>query len=96
MIRFTPNSQENQTITIRAIEPAYKQITIVEPLTARELEVLQLIVDGDRNPTIARKPYITEGTVKTYVRNVLRKLCVEDRTQAVIRALRAVPTEPTQ
>ena len=61
----------------------------VEPLTARELEVLQLIVDGYNNSTISGKLYITQGTVKTHVRNVLRKLCVEDRTQAAIRALRS-------
>lgn len=62
---------------------------LIEPLTPRELQVLQLIVDGDRNPIIAQKLFITEGTVKTHVRNIFRKLCVNDRTQAAIRALRA-------
>jgi DNA-binding NarL/FixJ family response regulator len=61
----------------------------IEPLSARELQVLQLIVDDDRNPMIAQKLYITEGTVKTHVRNILKKLCVNDWTQAAIRALRA-------
>ncbi|PSB24432.1 helix-turn-helix domain-containing protein [Stenomitos frigidus] len=78
-----------ETIMIRAIEPEYRQVIAIEPLTARELEVLQLIVDGHNNPTIAAKLFITKGTVKTHVRNVLRKLCVEDRTQAAIRALRS-------
>jgi DNA-binding NarL/FixJ family response regulator len=78
-----------ETVLIRAIEPEYRQLITIEPLTARELEVLQLIVDGHNNSTIAEKLYITEGTVKTHVRNVLKKLYVSDRTQAAIRALRS-------
>ena len=78
-----------ETIMIRAIEPEYKEVIAIEPLTARELEVLQLIVEGHNNPTIARKLHITRGTVKTHVRNILKKLYVNDRTQAAIRALRA-------
>jgi DNA-binding NarL/FixJ family response regulator len=85
----TIDIDSDETIAIRAIAPEWMQIITAEPLTVRELEVLQLIVDGDRNPTIATKLYITEGTVKSHVRNVLRKLCVEDRTQAAVRALRA-------
>lgn len=77
-----------KTIAIRAIEPEYKQIIKVEPLTEREREVLQLIVDGLNNLAIAQKLYITKGTVKSHVRNILKKLCVHDRTQAAIRALR--------
>lgn len=79
----------SETIAIRAIEPEFRQIIKVEPLSGRELEVLQLIVDGYRNPAIAGKLYITEGTVKTHVRNILRKLCASNRTQAAIRALRS-------
>ncbi len=58
------------------------------PLTERELEVLQLIVDGNSNAAIADKLFITVGTVKTHVRNILNKLCADDRTQAAVRALR--------
>jgi two-component system, NarL family, response regulator LiaR len=57
-------------------------------LTERELEVLQLIVDGYSNAAIADKLFITVGTVKTHVRNILNKLCADDRTQAAVRALR--------
>lgn len=78
-----------ETIAIRAIEPEYRQIITTEPLTERELEVLQLIVDGQSNIAIAEELYITVGTVKTHVRNVLQKLCAKDRTQAAIRALRS-------
>jgi DNA-binding NarL/FixJ family response regulator len=59
------------------------------PLTERELEVLQLIVEGASNAEIAEKLYITVGTVKTHVRNILNKLCADDRTQAAVRALRS-------
>jgi DNA-binding NarL/FixJ family response regulator len=60
----------------------------VDPLTERELEVLQLIVDGHNNKAIARKLYITVNTVKTHIRKIFQKLCVNDRTQAAIQALR--------
>ena len=59
------------------------------PLTGRELEVLKLIVDGYSNAKIAEKLYITVGTVKTHVRNILTKLSADDRTQAAVRALRS-------
>ncbi|MEO1374744.1 MAG: response regulator transcription factor [Cyanobacteria bacterium J06635_10] len=64
---------------------------IIDPytLTERELEVLQLIVEGCSNAIIAERLYITVGTVKTHVRNILNKLCADDRTQAAVRALRS-------
>ncbi len=64
---------------------------MIEPytLTERELEVLQLIVEGCSNAIIAERLYITVGTVKTHVRNILNKLCADDRTQAAVRALRS-------
>lgn len=80
---------ELKTVTINAAEPEYNQIIEAYPLTERELEVLQLIVDGCSNAAIAEKLYITVGTVKTHVRNILNKLCADDRTQAAVRALRS-------
>lgn len=82
-------SMENKTVTISAAEPEYNQIIEAYPLTERELEVLQLIVEGCSNQAIAEKLYITVGTVKTHVRNILNKLCADDRTQAAVRALRS-------
>jgi DNA-binding NarL/FixJ family response regulator len=78
-----------KTVTISAAEPEYSQLIEAYPLTERELEVLQLIVEGCSNATIAEKLYITVGTVKTHVRNILNKLCADDRTQAAVRALRS-------
>jgi DNA-binding NarL/FixJ family response regulator len=58
-------------------------------ITDRELEVLKLIVEGFSNSKIADKLYITSGTVKTHVRNIMNKLSANDRTQAAIIALRS-------
>ena len=57
-------------------------------LTRREGEVLEQVVKGLNNREIAQALYISEDTVKTHVRAVLRKLGVKDRAQAVSYALR--------
>jgi len=59
-----------------------------EALTAREVDVLRLIVAGHSNREIAALLYISEGTVKTHVNHILMKLGVSDRMQAVTTALR--------
>lgn len=66
----------------------YTQVLEMTPLTERELEVLELIVAGYSNAKIAEELYITVGTVKTHVCNILNKLSASDRTQAAVRALR--------
>lgn len=76
-------------VEIEASQPEYKQILEATPLTERELEVLAEIVNGFSNAEIAERLYITVGTVKTHVRNILNKLCADDRTQAAVRALRS-------
>lgn len=62
------------------------QAGLVEPLSSRELEILGLIATGASNKEVATKLYITEGTVKNHVTNILGKLGVRDRTQAAIKA----------
>jgi two-component system NarL family response regulator len=59
-----------------------------QPLTPRELDVLQLIVAGMSNKEIGASLRIAEGTVKIHVNSLLGKLGVSDRTQAVTEALR--------
>lgn len=76
------------TIAINGLLPQYSQIVESFPLTPRELDVLRLIVDGCSNAAIAEQLYISVGTVKTHVRSILNKLCVSDRTQIAVRALR--------
>lgn len=56
-------------------------------LSPRELEVIKLMIQGKRNREIALHLAITEGTVKIHVSNVLAKLGVTDRTEAVTQAL---------
>lgn len=57
-------------------------------LTERELEVLQLIVNGKTNREIANTLIISEKTVKNHVTNILKKLNLSDRTQAAVFAIR--------
>ncbi len=57
-------------------------------LTAREMEVLRLLADGQSNKEIAHTLHIAEDTAKTHVRHILAKLGVQSRTQAVLCAIR--------
>ena len=59
---------------------------LVEPLSARELEVLQLIANGYSNRAIAEKLFVTVSAVKKHAGNIYGKLSVNSRTQAVSRA----------
>lgn len=58
------------------------------PLSARELEVLKLIVEGYSNPEIGEQLFLSTNTVKTYVKGIMNKLVVNDRVQAAVVALR--------
>jgi DNA-binding NarL/FixJ family response regulator len=86
-------NQAKRMVPSGAINPPdgegdYAQVLEMSPLTERELEVLELIVAGGSNAEIAERLYITVGTVKTHVCNILNKLSASDRTQAAVRALR--------
>lgn len=59
----------------------------VVTLSPRETEVLALVAQGDSNPTIAGKLFLSEATVKTHLIHVFEKLEVRDRTRAVTRAM---------
>ncbi len=58
-------------------------------LSAREIEVLKLIVEGQSNPEIARTLHLSLSTVKTHVRSIMNKLVADDRVQAAVIALRS-------
>jgi DNA-binding NarL/FixJ family response regulator len=85
--------------TIRAVHAGQKRIppevatelafhTGEDELTAREIDVLQLIAAGNANKQIAAQLSITEETIKTHVTNILSKLRANDRTHAVTIALK--------
>ena len=61
---------------------------IIEPLTPREEDVLNLLVEGLSNKEIGARLHLTEGTVKNYVSAIIAKLQANDRTHAVVTALR--------
>ncbi len=65
-------------------------------LSDRELEVLKLMAQGDRNKEIGNKLAVSESTVKTYVASILQKLNVTDRTQAAIYAVQKGLVKPEE
>lgn len=66
------------------IEQANNQL--IEPLSERELEVLQLITSGETNRDIASQLYVGLSTVKKHINHIYSKLGVKSRTQAIARA----------
>ncbi|MCD5325919.1 MULTISPECIES: response regulator [Pontibacillus] len=77
--RSGSSSQQGRTIEYR--KPLHL-------LTRRECEVLQLLADGKSNRGVAESLYISEKTVKNHVSNILQKMNVNDRTQAVVTAIK--------
>jgi LuxR family maltose regulon positive regulatory protein len=59
---------------------------LIEPLSERELEVLQLVAEGLTNREIAARLFVSPNTVKGHTRNIYGKLAVHSRTQAIARA----------
>jgi two-component system, NarL family, response regulator DegU len=69
----------------------FQQLDIRRPLhllTRRECEVLQMLADGKSNRGIGESLFISEKTVKNHVSNILQKMNVNDRTQAVVEAIK--------
>jgi DNA-binding NarL/FixJ family response regulator len=65
-----------------------RQTYLAPRLTARELEVLKLIAHGASNRDVAKELVISENTVKNHVRNILEKLHLHSRMEAVVYAVR--------
>ncbi len=84
--------QETATVhdvSIHGLDPEDAALLEANALTDRELDVLELIVAGYSNAEIGEKLFLSLGTVKTHVRNILAKMAASDRTQAAVRALRS-------
>ena len=62
------------------------QVDGVEAMTPRELEVLRLMAEGFPNSQIGERLFLTEGTVKFHVHNILGKIQVKNRSQAILQA----------
>lgn len=80
--KSTPPAQATPARAEAAPPPA------IEPLTPREEDVLRLLVEGLSNKEIGQRLALTEGTVKNHVSVIIAKLQANDRTHAVVTALR--------
>ncbi|MEB3355661.1 MAG: response regulator transcription factor [Synechococcales bacterium] len=92
---FGPGIFQKMMAQFTAPAPSTVDEEIVPPgftdLTPREKQVLRLIAQGASNREIARTLYISEGTVKNHVTNILGRLNLRDRTQAAILAHSLLP-----
>lgn len=89
-IRKTYNGQSilEPKVAAKMMTNIRKIVPLHDELTERELEILLLIAQGKQNQDIADELFIALKTVKTHVSNMLSKLQVTDRTQAVIYAFK--------
>jgi len=74
-------------LTVEEEEPGTKDL--YSPLSSREVEILDYIAQGNSNKEIAKALKISDQTVKNHITSILKKLAVNDRTAAVVHALRA-------
>jgi LuxR family maltose regulon positive regulatory protein len=81
---FLKSAIRTNTSPIRIPPSAFQNL--IEPLSERELEVLRLLAEGLSNQEIARKLYLSVGTVKVHLKHIYGKLAVSSRMQAVARA----------
>lgn len=82
---------EFRRLSEREHKGSFQQNDIRRPLhllTKRECEVLQLLTDGQSNRVIGETLFISEKTVKNHVSSILQKMAVNDRTQAVVNAIK--------
>ena len=73
---------------INGIPPTATNVELTRLLSERELDVLRLLAQGLTNLEIAKRLFLSEGTIKNYVSAIFAKINVPDRTQATIFALR--------
>jgi two-component system, NarL family, response regulator LiaR len=74
---------------IKNLKPLNTSKNNLAQLSTRELEILELIVEGHSNPEIAKRLYLSLSTIKTHVHSIMNKLAVSDRVQAAVVALRS-------
>jgi two-component system, NarL family, response regulator DegU len=79
-------TSSGQATAVQSIQPEIRRPLHI--LTRRECEVLQMLADGKSNRGIGEALFISEKTVKNHVSNILQKMNVNDRTQAVVVAIK--------
>jgi two-component system NarL family response regulator len=87
LVRGLRAAAAGRRVVPRAVAERLAEYTPRVDLTAREVEVLRLVAKGLRNKEVARVIGRTEGTAKVHLKNILEKLGVDDRTEAVTVAL---------
>ena len=100
ILKDAPRDEIFRAIRTTAVGKSYLSATVAgrlmdrarspkeEPLSEREVEVLQMVSEGAGNKEIAGRLHLSEATVKTHLLHIYAKLGVNDRTQAVTRALK--------
>lgn len=86
--RMTPEQTEQWLLELYRRYGLNPEDSTFSPLTNREMEILELIIEGLSNKGIAARLGISQQTVKNHVTSILAKLNCSDRTQAAIYALR--------
>jgi DNA-binding NarL/FixJ family response regulator len=88
LVLSLPDVASQVLATFRQMAADEDTQSIYSPLSPRELQVLELVAAGRTNKEIALQLDISNQTVKNHVSSILRKLAVNDRTQAVVYAMR--------
>ena len=87
MLREKYNLKESYIGGVLAFKYATKNMRFgIDPLTDRELEVLDLLTKGNRNTVISEKLFVSINTVKAHVKSLFVKMKVTDRVQAAVKA----------
>ncbi len=81
-------TRKTATRLMNGFQNLTKETENAEQLTKREIQLLRWMVEGYSNKAIAEQLFISENTVKYHIRNILQKLDVQNRTEAVSYALR--------
>ena len=85
--RMVDEAQKKDEEPTEASPEERKEALLSQPLSQREAEVLGLVAKGQTNRQIAQNLLLSLGTVKIYIKRVIEKLEVSDRTQAAVRAV---------